>query len=159
MPISEVGRKPPGGEALEVGKREKEWLESRSEAESDRERYLLGRAYFLTEQLQRAQEIFKELAGNNPRNIEFLGYFRSLAVRVGRRDQANRIVEALGTLEGPYLYGLHIYCRARIESLLGDKAKAVQSLQTAFSQDSGSASRPTATLILRHCAVMPLTRN
>jgi hypothetical protein len=57
-----------------------------------------------------------------------------LAARRGDREGATRIFEELGKIERPYLFGNHLYWRACIAALLGEKERAVALLKEAFSQ-------------------------
>jgi tetratricopeptide (TPR) repeat protein len=144
--------------ALAVGERVISWMRSRPPEELKRWRFQLGQAYYLTEHWQEAGQIFKELAGESPQNIDFQGYLGTyssvilpqsglreffmaiqgylggLAVRLGNRAEAERIADSLGLLDRRYRFGQHTYCRARIASLLGEKEKAVALLREAFAQ-------------------------
>jgi tetratricopeptide (TPR) repeat protein len=120
--------------ALAVGEREISWLRSRPPEELKRLRFQLGQALYLTERWEEARQIFRELVREAPENIEVLGYLGAVACRLGDRPEAERVDDALQTLDGRYRFGRHTYCRARIASLLGRREEAVELLREAFAQ-------------------------
>lgn len=120
--------------SLAAGERAVSCLRSRSPEELRSRRSELATALYVTEHWKESREIFKELAAEDPQNIDFQGSLGALAARLGEHAEAERITEALRKLEARYRYGLHTYCRARIASLLGEKEKAVALLREAFAQ-------------------------
>jgi Flp pilus assembly protein TadD len=120
--------------ALAVGERAISWLHSRSADELKHLRLELGQVLDLTEHWREAQTLFKELALEDPKDIEMQGYLGALAMRLGDRVEAERIAEALHALDARYRFGSHTCSRARIASLLGEREKAVALLREAFAQ-------------------------
>jgi len=59
---------------------------------------------------------------------------RSKNARRGDREEAMKVSEELSKLERPFLLGKHVYWRACIAALLGEKERAVAFLREAFSQ-------------------------
>jgi serine/threonine-protein kinase len=72
------------------------------------------------------------LAAAPPDAVDRHGYLGALAARRGDRAAALAADSALAALRRPYLVGRHTYWRARIVSLLGDRARAVTLLRDAL---------------------------
>jgi tetratricopeptide (TPR) repeat protein len=72
------------------------------------------------------------LAAAPPDAVDRHGYLGALAARRGDRATALTADSALATLRRAYLVGRHTYWRARIASLLGDRARAVTLLRDAL---------------------------
>jgi hypothetical protein len=53
---------------------------------------------------------------------------------MGNKDEARHIADDLKNIDRKYLFGLHTYLRARIHSLLGERAKAVELIKKSFKQ-------------------------
>ena len=84
--------------------------------------------------LEEAKEIFEELHLEHPDNIDYQGYLGAVAVKEGDSERAKKISADLESLDRPYLFGRHIYWRACIAALQGDREQAVQHLRDAFAQ-------------------------
>ena len=69
-----------------------------------------------------------------PRNPAAVGYVAAIAARRGDRATAERLAAILATIKPRYSYGWVTLQRARIASLLGDKAGAVDLLRAAMSE-------------------------
>jgi len=123
-------------EAQEIANRAADWYKNRTldDAESDIYRSDLALALYIAEQWEKAKTLFKELAEENPDNIEYKGFLGRLAARRGEREAALKISEELQKIKLPYLFGYHTYCRACIASLLGEREQAVELLREAFTQ-------------------------
>jgi tetratricopeptide (TPR) repeat protein len=120
--------------ALAIGEREISWLDARPPGELKGLRLQRGRALYFVGRWEEARKVFQELAREEPQNIEIQGYLGALACRLGNRAEAERIDKDLSMQNPRYRYGRHLYCRARIASLLGQKDKAVELLSEAFAQ-------------------------
>jgi len=123
-------------EAQETANRAVGWYKNKTPEEATTEKYRsdLAFALYVAEQWEKTQALFKELAEENPENIEYKGFLGRLAARRGDQEEALRISEELQHIKRPYLFGSHTYCRACIASLLGDRKQAVELLREAFAQ-------------------------
>ena len=123
-------------EGQEIANRAAGWYKNRTldDAESDIYRSDLALALYIAEQWEKAKALFKELAEENPDNVEYKGFLGRLAARGGAREEALKISEELKQIKLPYLFGYHTYCRACIASLLGEREQAVELLRDTFAQ-------------------------
>jgi tetratricopeptide (TPR) repeat protein len=123
-------------EAQGIANRAAEWHKNRTldDAESNIYRSDLAFALYIAEQWEKAKVLFKELAEENPDNVEYKGFLGRLAARGDAREEALKISEELQQITRPYLFGYHTYCRACIASLLGEREQAVELLKEAFVQ-------------------------
>jgi serine/threonine protein kinase/predicted Zn-dependent protease len=123
-------------EAQEIANRAADWYKNRTldDAESDVYRSDLALALYIAEQWEKAKALFKELAEENPDNIEYKGFLGRLAARRDDREKALKISEELKQIKRPYVFGYHTYCRACIASLLGEREQAIDLLREAFAQ-------------------------
>jgi tetratricopeptide (TPR) repeat protein len=70
-----------------------------------------------------------------PDSLFYQGAYATVLLHCGgSRAEAMKIADALAKVERPYLYGSHLYNRARILAMLGDREGAVRALQEAFAQ-------------------------
>ncbi len=93
----------------------------------------LARALFVAEQLDEAEEVFRELALKNPETVDYLGYLGVLATIRGDRS-ALPILEQLRALDRPYLFGKHHRWQAAILAWRGEKEQATELLRQAISE-------------------------
>ena len=122
--------------SLEIFARAIEWAEGRPEAERKTEsrRLFHANALYNAGRWDEAKRAFESLAAEHHDNIDYLGYLGTLAARRGDRDEALRISGELAKIDRRFLFGDHLYRRARIAALLGHKEQAVALLREAFSQ-------------------------
>ncbi len=92
----------------------------------------LARALFVAEQLDEAEEVFRELARERPETVDYLGYLGVLATIRGDRS-ALPIFEQLRALDRPYLFGKHYRWQAAILAWRGEKEQATEQLRLAVS--------------------------
>lgn len=113
-----------------------EWYKGRLQTRevTEETRHYLAKALYVAERWDEAQDVYAELAEDDPENLEYKGRIGLLAARKGDRDKALKIFKELESARRPYLLGEHIYLCARIASLLGEKDQAVLLLQNAFTQ-------------------------
>jgi tetratricopeptide (TPR) repeat protein len=120
--------------AHQVLKRALEWYKSRSGGDH---RYAMARILYLDEQWSEAQMYFEQLYKENPDNQDYQGYGGVVAARLGEREKATRILEALRNKNEPYLFGSHLYWCACIAAVLGDQQRAVDLLRESLGQGCG----------------------
>jgi tetratricopeptide (TPR) repeat protein/predicted Ser/Thr protein kinase len=112
------------------------WAEGRPEAErkTGTWRSFYAGALYDAGRWDEAKRIFESLGAEHPENIDYQGYLGALAARRGDRAEALRVSEELGKLDRPFLFGRHLYWRACIASLLGEKEQSVALLKESFAQ-------------------------
>jgi len=118
-------------ESKELLERTVEWFNTHPD---DKNRSFLAQAYYLAEQWDKSHELFEVLIAENPDDINWLGYLGAIAARRGDGNEAERISKMLEKTERPYLYGRHLFWRARIAAMNGEKELAVRLLRDAISQ-------------------------
>jgi tetratricopeptide (TPR) repeat protein/TolB-like protein len=112
------------------------WYQERSpeDAQTEKNREYLGRALYVAERWDEAQELFRALHDGFPDNIDYQGYLGVLAVTQGDLDKAREIRDELRNMSRPYLFGSHLHWAACIAAQLGEKEEAVNLLREAFSR-------------------------
>jgi tetratricopeptide (TPR) repeat protein len=123
-------------ESRRLADRAVEWHRRRARAKGEAagHRDGLGRALYLAERWDEAGEVFEDLSGEDPDNVDYRGFLGSLAVRRGHPGLAQSISNELANLDRKGLYGFHTYRLACIAALQGDSERAVQLLRDAFAQ-------------------------
>lgn len=81
-----------------------------------------------------AGRIYSALLSRQPENPAVLGRLGGTAAHRGDSAEARRLDRVLAGLNTPYLFGRHTYQRARIAAVMGERARAVELLQTAWTQ-------------------------
>ena len=122
--------------SLDLANRAVNWYRGRSPeiAKTEGARGGLARALYVAERWSEARTAFAALKREFPTLIDYKGFAGTLAARRGDRAVALADAAELRRLDRLYLYGDHTYWQARIASLLGDKAQAVDLMREAFSQ-------------------------
>jgi serine/threonine protein kinase/tetratricopeptide (TPR) repeat protein len=122
--------------AQEIAQKAVEWYKNAPIDQTSGRGYRenLAHALYQAFRWEEAREVMEALAREEPENIHYKGDLGTLAARRGERVEAERISLELKGIDRPYLFGWHIYYRARIASLLGDKDEAVVLLREAFAQ-------------------------
>jgi len=111
------------------------WYQDRlSEKASQKQRAQLAFTLYVTNQWEKAENVYEGLAEENPDCVEYKGFLGRLAARMKKREEALKISEELQKVNYSFLFGYHTYCRACIESLLGEFEQAVELLKEAFAQ-------------------------
>ena len=112
------------------------WFKNRLQMRgvNEKMRHDLATALYTVEKWEEAESMFEELKQDYPENIQYRGRIGLLAARKGEREKALALFEELENIDRPYLFGEHMYMRARIASLLGEKEQAVLLLRDAFVQ-------------------------
>ena len=87
--------------------------------------------------MEEAHAAYQVLARESPDNLGFQLYLGILAARLSQRDEAARVDSLLAAQELPYERGQLAVNRARIAAALGDRERAVNLLQDAFSRGTG----------------------
>lgn len=132
-------------EAHELFERSVAWFRSRpeEEAETPAHRAAFGAALYAAGRWDEAEQLFQQLLAEFPEeydilpwsyggSVEYQGYLGVLAARRGEAEKAVEISEKLGNLDLPWLYGRHIFWRACIAAVLGERERAVEFLRDAF---------------------------
>jgi len=89
-----------------------------------------------------SEEVFRELAAQDPTNVAVQGALGVLAVNRGDRAEAERIDRWLAGSTEPRLRGNHTFLRACIAAQAGRRQEAVLLLQQAFAQGQSFWPRP-----------------
>lgn len=118
--------------------------------EKEYTRFGLGVSEYYAERSDRAREIFTRLAAGNPEDLSSRGFVGTLAVRQGDRGAAIAIDEDLQRIHRAYLFGEASYQRARIASVLGDRARAVLLLRQAIAEGFTQRDPHGYRFVLRH---------
>jgi DNA-binding SARP family transcriptional activator/tetratricopeptide (TPR) repeat protein/TolB-like protein len=82
----------------------------------------------------RAREHYSAALVHAPQSPLLLGRLGTAEAHLGNRSEAGRLDASLAAFSGPYLFGSHTYARARIAAALGDRARAVELLRTAWTE-------------------------
>jgi tetratricopeptide (TPR) repeat protein len=122
--------------AQQVNTRAIEWFETQppEQAATEIHRYYFGIVLYLARRWAEATRVFETLTHDFPENLNYRGYLGVLAARRGDPDRAMQIAEELQSVDRAYLFGLHTWWRARIQSVLGDFERAVALLREAGAQ-------------------------
>jgi len=98
------------------------------------QRESLAAALFWAQQWNESYSISAELAREFPDNLDYQGDLGVVAAKLGRREEALRIAEALAIVNRPFLRGSHLFRRARVLAALGNREGAVTALQLSAAQ-------------------------
>jgi predicted Zn-dependent protease len=112
-------------------KRSLEWYKSNP---AIKHRFYFAQAYYIAEQWEKAERIILLLLDEDPGNMDYKAYIGLIAARKGDAGKAEEISDFLAEIEPLPVNGRNTCYRARIAAVLGEKEKAVQLLQTTFSQ-------------------------
>ena len=93
---------------------------------------LEAQGLYLQGRLQQASEPFLDLLDEERPDPVFLRYLGAIAARSGDRNTAMEFLDALASLDQPYLFGTHTLGRAVITAYLGEKEEAFALLQTSM---------------------------
>jgi serine/threonine-protein kinase len=94
----------------------------------------LGGALYAANRWEDAGEIFKTLARQDPKNVDYQGYVALIAARQGRRSDAVIAGERLAKANDPYLFGRAKLWRARLAARLGDRGAAISLLRQSLAE-------------------------
>ncbi len=130
--------------SVSLGGRAVTWYRERLGQQPDSAQSLPGlvQALCRAERWDEAYVACRTLAGHEPGDPEYLGQLGCLAARLGRREEAVRIADGLGAMNGAYLFGTHTYRRACIAALLGEQRLAVDLLRRSFAEGRGIGRGP-----------------
>lgn len=103
----------------------------------DGEGLRLVQALYSAGRWEEARAVLNGLSPWGEDELAFLRYSGALAARLGDREEALRISEALSALDRPYTWGGPTFDRARIAALLGEAEEAVRLLRQAHGQGLG----------------------
>lgn len=135
--------------ALRVMQRAIDWYSARLAEDPGQanNRYGLARCLYWTDRWSEARELLARLVAEIPKegapwhgigtasDFDYLGLLGAVAAKQGDRDEALRIAQRLGAIEGPnFLFGHPTLWRAKIAALLEDRDRAVGLLRDAISQ-------------------------
>ena len=110
------------------------WQRARPPAEqaSKDARSNLGEALYLLGQYTEAEPVVERLTIERAENARYLALHGLIALRLGRRAEADRALNRLGELKSTYGRDEPTYARAQIEAQLGDTAAALTLLRAAL---------------------------
>jgi tetratricopeptide (TPR) repeat protein len=111
-----------------------EWYRGRSYEEQARHRTTVGMILVASGRWSEAQPVFRDLATEEPDNLEVQGFLGIIAARLGDSAEAERISGLLAERNRYGLGGSPAFQRACIAAQLGRMAEAVALLREAFSQ-------------------------
>ncbi|MFO7915641.1 MAG: serine/threonine-protein kinase [Candidatus Krumholzibacteriales bacterium] len=120
--------------ADQVCERALKWLRSRTAGDY---RYSMARILYLDGHWEEADRFFEELRREYPDDINYLGYAGAAAARVGKVDEARRVIDQLYNRKERYMFGANLHWCARIYSILGEKRRAVDLLREAYGRGYG----------------------
>lgn len=122
--------------SIELAERAIEWWQSRPgpETRTWQNRMGLALAYYQAERWGEAESVLREMASENPEDIEVLGYLGSLAARRADRTEALAISASLEGKTVRPQFGGDAYRQARIAALLGDRERAIALLREAVAR-------------------------
>ena len=95
---------------------------------------LEGDVLYAAQQWKAAREVYQQALRGSPQSPVLLGRLGATAVRVGERDEAERLITQLTSMNDPYLFGSQQYAAARIAAGLGQQARAVELLRAAWKE-------------------------
>jgi predicted Zn-dependent protease len=81
-----------------------------------------------------AREQYSAALVQAPESPLVLGRLGTAEAHLGNRSEAERVSASLAAFSRPYLFGDHTYARARIAAALGDRARAVELLEAAWTE-------------------------
>jgi tetratricopeptide (TPR) repeat protein len=81
-----------------------------------------------------AREHYSAALVQAPESPLLLGRLGTAEAHLGNRSEAVRLNATLTAFSGAYLFGNHTYARARIAAALGDRARAVELLEAAWTE-------------------------
>jgi predicted Zn-dependent protease len=112
------------------------WLDSRSEAEQALEasRYLRAQLLYRGGRLADVKALLTTLAEEHPDSVSYAGFLGVLAAQQGDHNTAEKIDRWLATIDRPYLTGLPVWWRARIEARLERRDRAIDLLRDGLAQ-------------------------
>jgi len=125
-------------EAATLAEEALEWQRKRVTIEGSAvESRRLARSLFSAGHWEEARALYEEFALADPDNIDNQGYLGVLAARMGDREKALDIKEAMLARDVPYEYGGDTYWAACIAAQLGEREEAMDLLRRAFSEGAG----------------------
>jgi tetratricopeptide (TPR) repeat protein len=112
------------------------WLDTRSEAEQALEssQFLRAQLLYRGGRLADAKALLTTLVQEHPDSVGYAGFLGVLAAQQGDHNSAEKIDRWLATIDRPYLTGLPVTWRARIEARLGRRDRAIDRLREALAQ-------------------------
>lgn len=125
-----------GAASLQIANRGIDWLAGgqRAGVADVSQRAVLARLLYLAERWPEAEALFVRLAAERPESIEYIGYLGAIAARQLDRRRAASFDLRLQQGTAKEGYGAHLYWRAVIAALLGERDRAVALLRDAFGQ-------------------------
>jgi tetratricopeptide (TPR) repeat protein len=123
-------------ESATLANRAVNWCQGRlsGSARSDQLREFLARALYHAERWTESRDLFRQLAREDPGNVDYQGFLGVLAARMGDEAGAHAVLNALQSIDQPEVQAQVTVWRARITALLGDKDGAMTLLRQAVSQ-------------------------
>lgn len=112
------------------------WYRARLKSDPNSEviRRGLGETLYLAERWDDAGDVMRELARENPDDVDYRGYTGVLAARQGRRDDASASSDILRNANGSYQFGRATIWRARIAAQLADSNAAISLLRQSLTE-------------------------
>jgi tetratricopeptide (TPR) repeat protein len=142
----ELGRHRHDAESQAMFDRALQWFKQHLASGADSTRYLRDYAEVLTnaKRWEEARPIVERLQRADPQREQYRAWQGILAAATGRREEALQVEAWLSGLQSVRLYHnrSNTYQRARIWALLGDRSRALQLTQQAFSEGYGIPRHP-----------------
>jgi tetratricopeptide (TPR) repeat protein len=108
-----------------------EWHHDRTAEGAHIDAMAMVRALYYAERWAEAQERLDVVSKDDPGNVECLGHFAVLAVRLGDLERARTLDQKLASLNTRALSGANLLWRARVAALLVEGRRAVELLNQA----------------------------
>jgi tetratricopeptide (TPR) repeat protein len=121
-----------GDAAITILDQAVQWYKGRPAEEMDSLGY--GLTLYDARRWEEAKSIFEQLAKGSPDRFDYHAILGCITARQGDREKALKVSEWLKNLKRPYLFGEHIWCRAYLMAVLGEKDQAVSLLKESFLQ-------------------------
>ncbi len=121
-------------EAAKLADRATAWFQQHRGSGDGEPHGLVVGSLVLAERWEEAEQRLAERLTVQPDDVRALGELGVVEIRLGREGEARRIDGELAALQGPALFGLALYHRARIAAQLGRREDAVALLRRASAE-------------------------
>jgi tetratricopeptide (TPR) repeat protein len=95
---------------------------------------MLGKSYYLNNQLDKALATFKSARILNPDDARILVEMGMVYARQGNKAEMKKIIDQLESLKPPFDYGATEYNVGRIYAIAGELDKAVSKIEAAINK-------------------------
>jgi tetratricopeptide (TPR) repeat protein len=91
-----------------------------------------ARIYYWSGQYAEAVELYETLLESAPESVQYLWHYGASLARLGREEEARRVIDRLGAIEQRNLRAYNTWGQGLITAILGDRDEAVRLFQDAF---------------------------